>query len=106
MSNKNSGGRAISKEDESMMRTYLKNQGYAEATITAIKLKDLKTAFEAARKAADREDLKAMMAEHEAKSVEADRAKGRKVKDYDKEGGYVKQYAHGGGVRKAKFMDD
>jgi len=38
------------------------------------------------------------------KEIEDKAKHGRKKKN--KDGGYIKQYAHGGGVRKAKFMDD
>ena len=52
-------------------------------------------------------------AERKKGEIRPDESQGQK---YDKEGnlieikaadgGYIKQYAHGGGVRKAKFMDD
>ena len=102
MANKNSGGRVISKEDESMMRTYLVEEGgIGMNTAASLSGNDLKKAYEATRER--------VISGGRAISDEDARG-GRAMSDEDrygrKDGGYIKNYARGGGVRKAKFMDD
>ena len=91
MANKNSGGRVISKEDESMMRTYLVEEGgIGMNTAASLSGNDLKKAYEATRE----------------RVISGGRAMSDEDRYGRKDGGYIKNYARGGGVRKAKFMDD
>ena len=92
MADQNSGGRNISDEDESMMRTYLVEEGgIGMNTAASLSGEDLKRAYEATRKRVTEENK-------------------TPVQDKKKDGGYIllnrKNYARGGGVRKANFMDD
>ena len=110
MADKNSGGRGISDEDESMMRTYLvKEGGIGMNTAASLSGKALKTAYEATRKrvtsggrAISDEDARG------GHAISDEDLGGRTISDRDKykDGGYIKNYARGGGVRKANFMDD
>ncbi len=112
MANKNSGGRVISKEDESMMRTYLVEEGgIGMNTAASLSGNDLKKAYEATRervisggRAISDEDARG------GRAMSDEDLEGRAMSDEDrygrKDGGYIKNYARGGGVRKAKFMDD
>ena len=101
MANKNSGGRVISKEDESMMRTYLVEEGgIGMNTAASLSGNDLKKAYEATRERVI----------SGGRAISDEDLEGRAMSDEDrygrKDGGYIKNYARGGGVRKAKFMDD
>ena len=101
MANKNSGGRVISKEDESMMRTYLVEEGgIGMNTAASLSGNDLKKAFEATRESVISGGRAMSDGDLEGRAMSDEDRYGRK------DGGYIKNYARGGGVRKAKFMDD
>ena len=101
MANKNSGGRVISKEDESMMRTYLVEEGgIGMNTAASLSGNDLKKAYEATRERVISGGRAMSDGELEGRAMSDEDRYGRK------DGGYIKNYARGGGVRKAKFMDD
>ena len=101
MANKNSGGRVISKEDESMMRTYLVEEGgIGMNTAASLSGNDLKKAYEATRERVISGGRAMSDGDLEGRAMSDEARYGRK------DGGYIKNYARGGGVRKAKFMDD